>query len=104
MAAQEFVFVAPDDTADSLWRRKLFPLGLRLFRRVLADLEDKTIVAVPQDEGLATWEPSWERPPLRRPDLLMIGGGALEGFRVIRDAAGAVQRPGATCADPLHGA
>lgn len=72
--AQEHVFVRPGDTAEELWRRDLFPLGVRLFARVLQDgwsVEDE----VPQDEDLATWEPSWERAPLRRPDLFMLGDG-----------------------------
>jgi methionyl-tRNA formyltransferase len=39
VAAQEHVFIRPDDTAEELWQRELFPLGLRLFERVLIDLE-----------------------------------------------------------------
>ena len=45
------------------------------------DIDAGTILAVPQHGDLATWEPSWERQPLRRPDLLMIGQG-LAGFKV----------------------
>lgn len=82
IAAQSFVFLEPGETAESLWREKLFPLGVRLFSRVLADLEAGRIIAVPQDDLLATWEPSWERPPVRRPDLVMIGPGPLAGFTV----------------------
>ena len=72
--AQEHVFIRQGDTAEDLWRRDLFPLGVRLFDRVLRDgwrVEDE----VPQDETLATWEPSWDRAPLRRPDLLLLGDG-----------------------------
>jgi methionyl-tRNA formyltransferase len=76
IAAQDWCFVRPDDDAETLWRRELFPIGIRLFDRVLADLEHGLVVAVPQDESLATWEPSWERPPLRRPDLLMLSAGS----------------------------
>lgn len=85
IAAQSFVFLPPGETVEGLWREKLFPLGVLLFSRVLADLEAGRIVAVPQDDQFATWEPSWERPPVRRPDLLMIGAGRLDGFTVSVD-------------------
>ena len=81
IAAQHYCLVEPRETAVELWRYKLFPLGVELFRKVLRDIDAGTIVAVPQDDDLATWEPSWERQPLRRPDLLMIGPG-LAGFKV----------------------
>jgi len=87
IAAQDWCFVQPRDDAETLWRRELFPLGLRLFDRVLADLERSVVVAVPQDEALATWEPSWERAPLRRPDLLMLTSGAPADFSVERERA-----------------
>jgi hypothetical protein len=35
---------------------------------VLSDLEQGIVVRQPQNHELATWEPSWERPPLKRPD------------------------------------
>jgi methionyl-tRNA formyltransferase len=85
--AQEHVFIRPGDTAEELWRRELFELGVRLFDRVLTSgwrIEDE----VPQDEALATWEPSWERAPMRRPDLLLIGDGRGAG-----DAATHHRRP-----------
>ncbi len=69
MAAQDWVWVRPDDDASSLWRRELFPLGVRLLRETLRDLAAGVIVKEPQDEANATWEPSWERPPIGRPDL-----------------------------------
>ena len=81
IAAQHYCLVEPGETPVELWRYKLFPLGVELFRKVLRDIDAGTIVAVPQDDDLATWEPSWERQPLRRPDLLMIGPG-LAGFKV----------------------
>lgn len=86
LAAQDWCFVRPGDTAEELWRRDLFPMGLRLLGRVLTDLERGRIVAVPQDEALATWEPALDAPPLRRPDLPMIGP-APEGYTVIRERA-----------------
>lgn len=72
VAAQDFVFVAPGETTQSLWRDKLAPLGVRLFRQVISDIADGTAVRTPQDETHATFEPSWERPPVRRPDLLLL--------------------------------
>jgi methionyl-tRNA formyltransferase len=85
IAAQDWCFIRRSDDAEELWRRELFPLGLRLLERVLADLERGVVIAVPQDESLATWEPSWERPPLHRPDLLMPGSSAQHAFAVERE-------------------
>ena len=82
--AQEHALVRPNDTAESLWRRELFPIGVRLIERVLATLEaahragcllEAIASGTPQDEALATWEPSWDRAPLRRPDLLLLADG-----------------------------
>ena len=76
--AQEHVFIRPDDTAESLWRCELYPLGVRLFGRVLGALSGLNVadeiiaLSRPQDEALATWEPSWERAPLCRPDPLTL--------------------------------
>jgi methionyl-tRNA formyltransferase len=76
IAAQQHVFIRPDDTAEELWRRELFPLGLKLFAQTLNDLENKRLVRIPQDPELATWEPAIEGiPPLRRPDLPQLTDG-----------------------------
>ena len=61
--------------ADELWRDYLFPLGLRLVAKALADISTGRLVQIPQDESVATWEPSWERQPVRRPDLILLGDG-----------------------------
>lgn len=82
IAAQDFCFVQPGDTPESLWRRDLFPLGLRLFEKVLNDIERGVLVQIPQDPRLATWEPSFNPPPLRRPDLPMLTDGRNKGFLV----------------------
>lgn len=82
IAAQDWCFIRPGDDAESLWRRDLFPMGLRLFKRVMGDLGRGVVRAIPQEKELATWEPSWERPPLYRPDLPMIGPAPV-GFRYI---------------------
>lgn len=86
LAAQDWCWVLPGDTPEELWRRDLFPMGVRLLVRVLADLASGTRVAVPQEEAAATWEPSWSRPPLRRPDLLLLGDGrSAEALRTVRE-------------------
>jgi methionyl-tRNA formyltransferase len=81
IAAQEHCFIRPGDDASSLWRRELFPMGVALLARVLRDLAGGTIVEVPQDESCATWEPSFDRLPLFRPELPQIG--SVNGYRHI---------------------
>lgn len=86
IAAQDWCWVRPGDTADALWRRELFPMGLRLILAALGDLSRGIRVAIPQDEDHATWEPSWSRPPLRRPDLLLLGcGSSADSLRTVRE-------------------
>lgn len=76
IAAQDHVHIRSEDTARDLWARELAPLGLRLFRRTLRELDADVQIAVPQDHALATWEPAIDRVPrLFRPDLLRLGGG-----------------------------
>lgn len=64
IAAQDWCFIAPGDTAETLWRRELAPMGLRLLDRVVADASAGRINKTPQDEALATWEPAFSRPAL----------------------------------------
>ena len=66
IAAQRHVFIRPEDNASSLWSRELFPLGLELLGEVMDEVAAGTARRVPQDETLATWEPSWRRAPLRK--------------------------------------
>ena len=64
IAYQEHVFIRPDDTPLSLWIEHLFPLGIRLFGRLLDDAASGTpIPSTPQDDSVATWEPSLARAP-----------------------------------------
>jgi len=81
IAAQEHVFVGRDETPEGLWRDKLFPLGVKLMLAALGDVARGRIVARRQNEDFATWEPSWARPPLARPDLDLIGR-LPEGYRL----------------------
>ena len=60
VVAQDWCHVRPGDTAASLWRRDLAPMGLSLFDQVLGRLMDgDPCKGVAQDAELATWEPAW---------------------------------------------
>lgn len=86
VAAHDWCFIPPDADASRLWRDQLLPMGVRLLGKVLDDLSRGLVVAVPQDEALATWEPGWERPPVRRPDLLLLTDGrSMIGVDVVTD-------------------
>ena len=62
VAAQAWCHVRAEDTPDTLWRRELGPMGLRLLGTVLDDVAAGRLVKAPQDEALATWEPAFDRP------------------------------------------
>jgi methionyl-tRNA formyltransferase len=72
IVCQEHCFIHPSDTPKTLWIEKLQPLGLKLLRRAVTEISNGVFTKIKQDEELATWEPSWERMPIARPDLLMI--------------------------------
>jgi len=73
--AQRHVFIMPGDDAAELWRRDLAPLGVELLTGVVAAFASGGYQhGVAQDDSIATWEPSIDRPPAYRPDLLMIEG------------------------------
>ncbi len=59
IAAQDWCFIKPSDTESSLWRRELFPMGLRLLDMVLGDICSGHLVKKEQDELVATWEPAF---------------------------------------------
>ena len=72
--AQRHVFIQRGDTAEELWRRDLAPLGVELLSLVTSAFASRGYQhGAAQDEALATWEPSIDRPPAFRPDLAMIG-------------------------------
>ena len=82
VAAQDWCWVRPDDTPGELWRRELFPLGLRLLSQALDDILAGKLVKRDQDPALATWEPSLDGAPrLHRPELLQLGS-LPEGYTV----------------------
>ena len=60
IAAQEAVHIPKNITAAELWREHLQPLGLKLFKRVLRNLQNGIVIAEAQNEDLATWEPRIE--------------------------------------------
>jgi methionyl-tRNA formyltransferase len=71
--AQRHVFIRPDDTAKTLWRRDLCPLGIEMLSSAVSAAEAEGYRdGLKQSEELASWEPSIGRPPLFRPDLLML--------------------------------
>ena len=84
IAAQECCLVHPDDTAHSLWRRDLFPMGVRLLQRTVEAVLQGRLVMIDQDPALATWEPSFSGAPrLFRPELPQLGS-LPGGYTVIK--------------------
>lgn len=58
IAAQEWCFVKPGETARELWERALAPLGIRLLAQVVAEASRTgRVPAQPQDEQFATRAP-----------------------------------------------
>jgi len=59
IAAQDWCFVRPGETARELWERALAPIGLRLLAQVVHQVaEGGDLPAKPQDEQFATRAPS----------------------------------------------
>ena len=88
VAARDWCFIRPGDTAESLWRNTLQPMGLRLVTKALDDIVAGRLVRIPQDHRIATWEPSLDPPPLFRPELPELGNGGWSGYEVICDEQG----------------
>ena len=59
IAAQDWCWVKPGDTAEALWRRELAPMGLRMLSGVLTRLDAGEVPRTPQDPDMATWEPAY---------------------------------------------
>ena len=55
-----------------LWEH-LFPMGVDMLLEAVKVIEKGEAKWKKQDEKAATWEPSWERPRLKRNELIMIG-------------------------------
>ena len=74
IADQRHLIVPPGLPAGELWREHLSPLGVSMVRDILHSVDAGTVAYVPQDDSLATWEPSFSAEPIYRPELLAIGG------------------------------
>lgn len=91
IAAADWLHVRPEWDHHDLWQA-LFPMGVSLLRRVLRDLDNGLLVRVEQDAACATWEPSWDRPPVERPDLPQLTAGTdrvAERYTVVTDRSAA---------------
>lgn len=76
---QDWCFVDRKWDASTLWRERLFPMGIRLLGDTLADLDDGRIIRQPQDPRFATTEPSLDPKYLHRPELLEIAAEPYSG-------------------------
>jgi methionyl-tRNA formyltransferase len=62
IAAQDWCFVKPGESARELWERALAPLGIRLLTQVVAQASASgRVPAQPQDEQFATQAPKLDR-------------------------------------------
>lgn len=68
---QEMIFVDSSWNYHELWN-ELFPIGIKMILKAVTLIEKGQHTETPQDERFATWEPSWERPRLKRNELLQI--------------------------------
>ena len=66
------MWVDPSWDYHELWRR-LFPQGVDMLSEAVRMLESNRYEFTEQDERFATWEPSWDRPRLKRNDLPQLG-------------------------------
>lgn len=71
--SREVVFVKPGWDYHDIWNA-IFPIGVKMVVDAVSAIESGTARYEQQDEACATWEPSWDRPRLKRNDLIMIGG------------------------------
>ena len=63
IAAQDWCFVYPDDDANSLWRRALAPMGLRLLVQVVEHIDRHgSAPAWEQDAKAVTYAPALKEP------------------------------------------
>ena len=69
---QRYIFISEMWSYHELWN-KLFPIGVEMVSEAVKLIESGKAVYKPQEEEFATWEPSWERPRLKRNELLQLG-------------------------------
>lgn len=72
LADQRHVIVPEGLTGSDLWRTYLAPLGLDMLSAVARDVDRGDVAIRPQNDKLATWEPSFGSAPVYRPELLEL--------------------------------
>ena len=70
---QRTLFVDKEWDYHDLWR-ELFPIGVDMILESVSMIEKGAVKGWAQDERFATFEPSWDRPRLKRNELLQLGG------------------------------
>lgn len=68
---QRMIFIDKKWDYHKLWE-ELFPIGVEMVVEAVDLIEKGKQIEIPQDERFATWEPSWERPRLKRNELLQL--------------------------------
>lgn len=86
LAAQRHIIVPAGIDASTLWRNHLAPLGLDMLVDAANMVGRGDVPVRPQDDRLATWEPSFDSAPVHRPELLELGSGP--GVGVVGREAG----------------
>lgn len=71
---QRMIFIDKKWDYHKLWE-KLFPIGVEMLVEAVDLIEKGKQTETPQNERFATWEPSWERPRLKRNELLQLRKG-----------------------------
>lgn len=71
---QKQLWVDPKWDYHELWEH-LFPIGVELVVEAVRLYEEYNgkVPTTKQDEKYATWEPSWDRPRLKRNELMQLG-------------------------------
>ena len=77
--------IAPDDNIHTLWRNKLFPMGIRLLRETINDIAAGRLIMKEQEHKMATWEPAFDGAPrLFRPEIPQLGF-LPDGFEILKE-------------------
>lgn len=69
---QRVQFIDKSWDYHGLWA-EMFPVGVQMVAEAIGIIERGEAEWSPQDERFATFEPSWDRPRLKRNDLIQIG-------------------------------
>lgn len=69
---RRMVFIDKSWDYHDLWNA-LFPIGVDMVVEAVRRIESGDCQWVEQDERFATWEPSWDRPRLKRNELVALG-------------------------------